>query len=108
MERREFLEDVKADDARLVGEAVLDPQKYLKSSDEIRATVDRFKEWLEANKKIGTWRVASVALRDRSAKSKGLTHPHRQPRSLQQIPQVIVYHHSHQPGPVAELIHLEM
>jgi hypothetical protein len=58
VERREFLEDVKADDARLVGEAVLDPQKYLKSSDEIRATVDRFKEWLEANKKIGTLRLA--------------------------------------------------
>ena len=49
---------MKADDARLVGEAVLDPQKYLKSSDEIRATVDRFKEWLEANKKIGTLRLA--------------------------------------------------
>jgi hypothetical protein len=54
--RREILSQLDSHDARMVGEAVLDEQKYSESSDSIRATVDRFKKWSEANRRLGRQR----------------------------------------------------
>jgi hypothetical protein len=54
--RQEILSKLDSHDARLVGEAVLDEQKYSESSESVRATVDRFKKWSDANRRLGRQR----------------------------------------------------
>ena len=54
--RKEILEDLKSDEARMLGEAVLDRQKYSESPQPVRATVDRFQQWSEANRRLGRLR----------------------------------------------------
>jgi hypothetical protein len=49
--RREILGELEGEDARRVGEAVLDSQKYSESSDQVRATVDRVQKWLDQNRR---------------------------------------------------------
>jgi hypothetical protein len=62
--RRKMLDELSGD-ARMVGEVVLDRQKYDGSPEHVRATVDRFDQWHEANIRIGRMR----ANRRRSARS---------------------------------------
>jgi hypothetical protein len=50
--RQEILEEIKAEDARRVGEVLLDPQKYPEAAPEVQATVTRFQEWMEANRRL--------------------------------------------------------
>lgn len=64
-ECRKLLSDLVSEDARMVGEVVLDPQKYAESPEQIRATVDRFEQWLQANRPLGRRR----AIRRRSGRS---------------------------------------
>jgi len=64
-QRKEMLTELSGD-ARMVGEAVLDPLKYSASPQPVRATVDRFQNWLEANRRIGRLRRA----RGRNARSR--------------------------------------
>jgi hypothetical protein len=54
--RKEILEQLKSEDARKVGEVVLDRHKYATSPADVRATVDRFDQWLEANRRLGRQR----------------------------------------------------
>jgi len=49
-------------DAKPVGEAALDAEKYQQSSVDIQATVDRFREWLNNNRRLGRQRPASRRL----------------------------------------------
>jgi len=56
--KTELLNELQAPEARLVGEAFLDPQKYAESPDHIRATVDYFREWVENNKRLRREREA--------------------------------------------------
>ena len=51
-QRHEILQEIEAADARLVGEVILDPQKYMEAPEKVRATVDRFKEWMAANRRL--------------------------------------------------------
>ena len=55
--RRELLGELQSDDAKMVGEVVLDRQKYDESPEQVRATVDRFEEWLKANRRLGRGRT---------------------------------------------------
>jgi hypothetical protein len=50
--RLEILEEIQADDARRVGEIVLDPQKLAEATPEVQATVARFRQWQEANRRL--------------------------------------------------------
>jgi hypothetical protein len=63
--RRELLGELESEDARRVGEVVLDPQKYAESPEQIRATFDRFEQWLQANRRLGRRR----AIRRRTGRS---------------------------------------
>ena len=56
--RRQILNELKSEEARRVGEAVLDPQKYSESATEVRETVDRFTQWSQANRRITRHRTA--------------------------------------------------
>jgi hypothetical protein len=47
----ELLNSLEKPDARMVGEALLNPQKYAEAPDDVRATVDRFRAWVENNKR---------------------------------------------------------
>lgn len=64
--RKEILAELESEEARMVGEVVLDPEKYSASTAPVRATVDRFREWLEANRRLGRQR----ALRRQSARGR--------------------------------------
>jgi len=57
-ESTKLLNKLQSPEARLLGEAFLDPQKYAESPDHIRATVDYFREWLENNKRLRRQREA--------------------------------------------------
>jgi hypothetical protein len=50
--KQELLDDLKSTEARLVGEAYLDPQKYDQAPDYVRATVDYLRKWVENNKRL--------------------------------------------------------
>jgi hypothetical protein len=65
-ERESLLKELQSPDARMVGEAVLEPKKYAESSKLIQETVDRFTGWLDANRELGRKRT----LRRRAARSK--------------------------------------
>jgi hypothetical protein len=56
--RKEILSEVESAEARMVGEVVLDPQRYSESTPEVRATVDRFQEWSRTNRRLGRHRTA--------------------------------------------------
>jgi hypothetical protein len=64
--RRELVNELESPDAKMVGEAVLDRQKYAESPEPIRATVDRFEEWLEANRRLRRRRAKRRAGRSQS------------------------------------------
>jgi hypothetical protein len=55
-ERRNLVNELTGD-ARLVGEVVLEPHKYAEAPEPIRATVDRFEQWLQANRRLGRRRA---------------------------------------------------
>jgi|SRR5580700_1159234 hypothetical protein len=67
--RKEILSELESDEAKMVGEAVLDPQKYAESSELVRATVDRFREWSQANQRLGRLRT----VRRRAARTRRTT-----------------------------------
>ena len=64
--RQEIFDELQAEDARKVGEVVLDPQKYSSAPEPVRATVDRFQQWSEANRRLGKQR----ALRRQKARAR--------------------------------------
>ena len=55
--RQAIFDELESAEARRVGEAVFDPKKYSTSSALVRATVDRFRKWSEANRRIGERRT---------------------------------------------------
>ena len=56
--KKELLDELQSPDARLVGEAFLDLQKYAAAPDHIRATVDYLREWVENNRRLRLKREA--------------------------------------------------
>lgn len=46
------MNELKTEEARQVGEAYLDRQKYAQAPDYVRATVDYLREWVENNKRL--------------------------------------------------------
>ena len=56
-ERRLLLKELESKDARMVGEAFLDREKYKTSPEKVRATVDRFDQWHAANLRAGRRRA---------------------------------------------------
>jgi hypothetical protein len=50
--RQEILSEIEAEDARRVGEVLLDPLKYSEAGPEVQATVDHFHQWMEANRHL--------------------------------------------------------
>ena len=56
--KRELLAKLEEEDARMVGEALLDPQKYSDATPEVQATVDRYRAWAENNKRLRRQREA--------------------------------------------------
>ena len=64
IERRlEILNEIESLDARQVGEAVLDPAKLSEFSEPVRATVNRYQEWLENNKRLARRRRRAIRSR---------------------------------------------
>lgn len=63
--RQEIWSELESPDAKKVGEVVLDPERYHTSPQAVRDTVDRFKQWFEANQKAGRQR----AVRRRAGRS---------------------------------------
>lgn len=57
--RRQFIDELQSPEAREVGEGLLDPGKTL-SSDKVRATVDRYRQWRESNLRIQQRRRRAV------------------------------------------------
>ena len=55
-EQRKLLDSLEKPEARMVADAFLDPQKY--ASDDVRATVDRFRAWVENNRRLRLKREA--------------------------------------------------
>ena len=55
--RQEIFDEIEAPEARTVGEGVLDPEKYSGASPAVQATVDRFNQWLQANRRVGRQRA---------------------------------------------------
>jgi hypothetical protein len=76
LDRREaILGEIQAQDARQVGEVLLDPSKYQAAPSQVRATVDRFNAWLKANRRLGKQRASRrVAARARRSASRSV-HP---------------------------------
>ncbi len=56
--KKELLDELQSPEARLVGEAFLDSQKYAAAADHIRATVDYLQAWVENNKRLRVKREA--------------------------------------------------
>ena len=56
--KTELLAKLEEEDARMVGEALLDPKKYSDAKPEVRATVDRYRAWVENNKRLRRQREA--------------------------------------------------
>ncbi len=54
--RRGILDELKSDEARQVGEAILDPDRLATSPDPIRETAIRYQQWLANNQRIGRLR----------------------------------------------------
>lgn len=61
-ELRKMLNELDSPEAKKVGEAVLDKEKYQHSTVEIQATVDRFLQWLKNNRRLGRQRPLSRRL----------------------------------------------
>jgi len=57
-EQRKLLDSLEKPEARMVAEAFLDPQKYAGAPEDVRATVDRFRNWVENNKRLRRQRDA--------------------------------------------------
>lgn len=57
-DRKELITKLKTDNAKRVGEALLDEKKYLESDQSVKATVDRFRNWRLTNKRLTQKRVA--------------------------------------------------
>jgi hypothetical protein len=55
---RELLDSLEKPEARMVAEAFLDPQKYAEAPEDVRATVDRFRAWVENNRRLRRQREA--------------------------------------------------
>jgi hypothetical protein len=55
--RKELVDELKSEDARAVGEAILDEQKYAGSDPKIKETVERFRQWHQANRRLGQKRM---------------------------------------------------
>jgi hypothetical protein len=53
-----MLGSLEEEDARKVAEAFFDDQTYKQASDDVKATVDRFRAWLDANQRLGRSRAA--------------------------------------------------
>jgi hypothetical protein len=56
-EKRKLLEELRANEAKMVGDALLDKLKYSEAPPRVRATVDRFREWSVANRRLGRLRT---------------------------------------------------
>jgi len=56
--KRKLLDELHSPEARQLGEAFHDPQKYAEAPDHIRATVDYFRAWVENNKRLRRQREA--------------------------------------------------
>jgi len=54
--RREILDELESQEARQVGEAILDSGKLAESSEAIRETAIRYQQWLENNQRLGRLR----------------------------------------------------
>jgi small-conductance mechanosensitive channel len=57
-EQRKLLDSLEKPEARMVADAFLDPQKYAQAPDDVRATVDRFRAWVENNRRLRLKREA--------------------------------------------------
>ena len=55
--RREIFGEIEAPDARKVGEVFLDPAKYDGATPAVQATVNRFREWMDANRRLARQRA---------------------------------------------------
>ena len=55
--RAALVRTLTAEDARRVGEVILDQKKYAESNPAIKETVDRFRQWEQANRRLGQKRV---------------------------------------------------
>jgi hypothetical protein len=47
--RRQIFSEILEDDAKAVGEVVLDPDRYSLAPERVQATVDHFREWRKRN-----------------------------------------------------------
>ena len=56
--RQKIFEDILADDARMVGEIILDRQKYEEAPPKVQATVDRFLKWRDVNHRLAEQRAS--------------------------------------------------
>jgi hypothetical protein len=50
--KQELLNELQSPEARQLGEAYLDQQKYAEASAPIQATVDYFRQWVEDNRRL--------------------------------------------------------
>ncbi len=57
-ERQKVLDSLQKPDARMVAEAFFDSQKYAEAPEDVRATVDHFRAWVENNKRRRAQREA--------------------------------------------------
>jgi len=57
--RRDILDELESQEARQVGEAILDSGRLAESSEAIRETAVRYQQWLENNQRLGRRRKAS-------------------------------------------------
>jgi len=63
--KRELLAKLERDDGRMVGEALVDHQRYSAAPPEVQAVVDLYRAWVENNKRLRLNREA----RQRSSRS---------------------------------------
>ena len=64
--KKEHLASLEEDDARLVGEVLVGVREYSSVSPEVQATVDRYRAWVENNKRLRLNREA----RQRSSRAR--------------------------------------
>ncbi len=56
--KKEHLASLEEEDARLVGEVLVGVREYSSVSPEVQATVDRYRAWVENNKRLRRQREA--------------------------------------------------
>jgi hypothetical protein len=55
-EKIQLLNELQAAEARQVAEAILDPAKLFEAPEPVQRTANRYKEWVENNKRLGELR----------------------------------------------------